>query len=174
MNRYFCLAIGLVLLAALPASAANSGMTTGTPDIKSAGPLAFGPDGILFVGDPKGAAIFAIDTQDTAAGAKSAEHRARRHRHPGRRPLGHDGRRHSHQRPGREPGQRHRLLERFARPRSGRGSGPHPRRSERRAQARCAWKTCPSRRPNWPMLRKIASPAKDAVAAINVSNRLPT
>jgi hypothetical protein len=33
--------------------------------LKSAGPLAFGPDGILFVGDSIGASIVAIDTQDT-------------------------------------------------------------------------------------------------------------
>lgn len=32
----------------------------GKPDLKSAGPLAFGPKGVLFVGDPAGAAIFAI------------------------------------------------------------------------------------------------------------------
>jgi hypothetical protein len=36
----------------------------GTPDIKSAGPLAFGPDGVLFIGDRQAAAIFAIDTGD--------------------------------------------------------------------------------------------------------------
>ncbi len=34
--------------------------------MKSAGPLAFGPEGILFVGDTKGAALFAIDTGDRA------------------------------------------------------------------------------------------------------------
>src|SRR6516225_6097219 len=39
----------------------------GNPDVKSAGPLAFGPDGILFVGDTKGAALFAIDTGDRTA-----------------------------------------------------------------------------------------------------------
>lgn len=33
---------------------------TGKPDLKSAGPLAFGPDGVLFVGDPQSAALFAI------------------------------------------------------------------------------------------------------------------
>ncbi|MFN0056118.1 MAG: hypothetical protein ACKV0T_28560 [Planctomycetales bacterium] len=32
----------------------------GKPDLKSAGPLAFGPQGVLFVGDPKGAALYAI------------------------------------------------------------------------------------------------------------------
>jgi hypothetical protein len=32
----------------------------GKPDLKSAGPLTFGPKGVLFVGDPQGAAVFAI------------------------------------------------------------------------------------------------------------------
>lgn len=34
----------------------------GKPDLKSAGALAFGPEGILFVGDAQGAALFAIQT----------------------------------------------------------------------------------------------------------------
>ena len=37
----------------------------GTPDIKSMHALTFGPEGILFVGDSKGAAIFAVETKDT-------------------------------------------------------------------------------------------------------------
>ena len=37
------------------------GLEVGTPAIKSVGPLAFGPEGILFIGDNGGAAIFAID-----------------------------------------------------------------------------------------------------------------
>lgn len=36
------------------------GLRIGTPDIKSAGPLAFGPDGILFVADNVGATIVAL------------------------------------------------------------------------------------------------------------------
>jgi len=40
------------------------GLKEGSPDLQSAGHLVFGPDGILFVGDAKGAAVFAIDTQD--------------------------------------------------------------------------------------------------------------
>jgi hypothetical protein len=44
----------------------------GTPDLKSAGPLAFGPDGVLFIGDPQGAAVFAIDTGDRTA-SKTAD-----------------------------------------------------------------------------------------------------
>jgi hypothetical protein len=42
----------------------TSSLKAGTPDIKSVGPLAFGPEGVLFVGDRQGAAIFAIDTGD--------------------------------------------------------------------------------------------------------------
>ena len=45
---------------------AAGGLKEGKPDLKSAGPLAFGPDGILFVGDTAGAALFAIDTGDKA------------------------------------------------------------------------------------------------------------
>jgi hypothetical protein len=55
-------ALVAVLGAALTAQAAD--LTKGTPDIKSAGPLAFGPNGLLFVGDAQGGAIFAIDTAD--------------------------------------------------------------------------------------------------------------
>ncbi|MFQ6028688.1 MAG: hypothetical protein ACE5Q6_14470, partial [Dehalococcoidia bacterium] len=40
------------------------GLEIGTPGIKSIGPLAFGPEGILFAGDNVGAAIFAIDVDD--------------------------------------------------------------------------------------------------------------
>jgi hypothetical protein len=39
----------------------------GTPDLKSAGALAFGPEGILLVGDSVGSAVFAIDTGDRPA-----------------------------------------------------------------------------------------------------------
>ena len=47
------------------------GLEVGNPEIKSVGPLAFGPEGILFVADNLGAAIFAIDAGD--AGAASAQ-----------------------------------------------------------------------------------------------------
>jgi len=59
----------LLSAAVLLASAATTqaaGFVKGTPDIKSAGPLAFGPGGVLFVGDPVGGAVFAIDTGDLA------------------------------------------------------------------------------------------------------------
>lgn len=34
---------------------------TGKPDLKSAGALAFGPKGVLFIGDPQGAQVVAVD-----------------------------------------------------------------------------------------------------------------
>jgi hypothetical protein len=62
-----------IALCALPAQAdLTSSLTKGTPDLKSAGPLAFGPDGVLFVGDPLGASIFAIDTGDRTASSGGA------------------------------------------------------------------------------------------------------
>jgi hypothetical protein len=42
---------------------------TGKPDLKSAGPLAFGPEGVLFVGDTQGAALFAIGVDPGTKGA---------------------------------------------------------------------------------------------------------
>jgi hypothetical protein len=48
--------------------AAANGLTTGTVDLKSAGPLAFAPKGILLVGDPQAATVYAIDTGDRTAG----------------------------------------------------------------------------------------------------------
>lgn len=49
----------------------TEGMKTGTPDLKSAGPLTFAPESILLVGDPEGSAVFAIATGDTSAGSPS-------------------------------------------------------------------------------------------------------
>ena len=49
----------------------NDGMRIGTVTLRSAGPLAFGPDGILFLADSVGATVFAVDIADegTPAGA---------------------------------------------------------------------------------------------------------
>jgi hypothetical protein len=50
----------------------REGLERGTAEVKSAGPLAFGPEGILFVGDTEGAAIFAIDTGDQTGNPSAA------------------------------------------------------------------------------------------------------
>jgi len=60
-----CLAVALVVSSVTADQ--NNGLKKGTPDLKSAGPLTFGPQGILFVGDPQGGAVFAIDTNDNTA-----------------------------------------------------------------------------------------------------------
>ena len=52
----FCVIAGL-LVSASAAFGAEWGLKEGTPDVKSAGALAFGPDGILFVGDAKSATV---------------------------------------------------------------------------------------------------------------------
>src|SRR6266508_3384318 len=43
----------------------------GELELKSAGPIAFGPEGILFIADTKAAAIAALATGDTKAAATS-------------------------------------------------------------------------------------------------------
>src|SRR5438132_11128330 len=58
----FCCLPAIVLALAAAAYAAPAGLDqTGKPDLKSAGALAFGPKGVLFVGDPQGAQVIAID-----------------------------------------------------------------------------------------------------------------
>jgi len=61
-----------VIVTFATAFAFGTPMTTGKADLKSAGPMAFGPDGVLFIGDSMGAQIFAIDTEDRAANASGA------------------------------------------------------------------------------------------------------
>ena len=63
---------GLVCSMMMTAAEYTSGMKSGKAELQSAGVMAFGPDGILLVGDPMGAAIFAIDTGDRKSG-KSAK-----------------------------------------------------------------------------------------------------
>jgi len=68
-------AIGILALSLATSARAEglaAGMKEGKPSFKSMGPIAFDPDGILFVADTKAAAITAISTGDTkaAAGAK--------------------------------------------------------------------------------------------------------
>jgi hypothetical protein len=72
------LRIGLAALAAVALGAASASaadlvdkMSVGTVELKSAGPLAFGPEGILFVGDPQAACVYAIDTGERPASPAS-------------------------------------------------------------------------------------------------------
>lgn len=75
MNRRTMLirvAAGLSVAAALvfTVTAAGTGtasLVSGKAQLMSAGPLAFGPDGVLFVGDSIGGAVVALDTNDHTA-----------------------------------------------------------------------------------------------------------
>ncbi|GEO09671.1 hypothetical protein [Segetibacter aerophilus] len=54
---------GIFFVAAIKPTT-TTGFVNGTPEIKSISSLAFGPDGILFIGDSKSASVFAINTKD--------------------------------------------------------------------------------------------------------------
>ncbi|QDU27874.1 hypothetical protein ETAA8_29650 [Anatilimnocola aggregata] len=65
----------MLLTLATTSQAANKwGLKEGSPELKSAGHLAFGPDGVLFIGDAKGAQIVAIDTGDAKGEAAKAKY----------------------------------------------------------------------------------------------------
>ncbi len=68
-KNYFIVAAAVTVMGLTAAISrrdnALSGFTTGTPEIKSVSSLTFGPEGVLFIGDSKGAMIFAIDTKDS-------------------------------------------------------------------------------------------------------------
>ncbi|MBS1827248.1 MAG: hypothetical protein JST93_18170 [Acidobacteria bacterium] len=68
--------LGSLALIVAPAAAANlnASLKAGKAELKSAGPLAFAPDGILIVADPAAATVYAIDTNDNkASNAPAAE-----------------------------------------------------------------------------------------------------
>jgi hypothetical protein len=62
----------LLLWGSARADELTASLKKGTPDLKSAGALAFGPEGILFIGDPQGAAVFAIATGDRKPASASS------------------------------------------------------------------------------------------------------
>jgi hypothetical protein len=63
------LALAFTVQAARTPAAAAADLAGGNTGLKSAGALAFGPDGVLFVGDSVGGAIAAIDTADRTPGS---------------------------------------------------------------------------------------------------------
>jgi hypothetical protein len=72
VNRRIALSCATLALAALVFATADTpapvslttGLTPGKVQLKSAGALAFGPEGVLFVGDSAGASVVEIDTND--------------------------------------------------------------------------------------------------------------
>jgi hypothetical protein len=69
---YLTLLAGLLLAAgpALETARAGSHMIEGSPGIQSMSALAFGPDGVLFVGDGKSGAVYALDLGDNTPRGK--------------------------------------------------------------------------------------------------------
>jgi len=67
-------AFGSLALMIAPAAAANlnASLKAGKAELRSAGPLAFGPDGVLFVADYAAATVYAIDTNDNKASSAPA------------------------------------------------------------------------------------------------------
>jgi hypothetical protein len=61
----------IVLIAANRTSQHPYGLKNGTAAVQSISAIAFGPDGILFIGDSKAATVFAIDTKDKTATEKA-------------------------------------------------------------------------------------------------------
>jgi len=61
--------LSIFLAAAVAFGASPAGMKAGKAELKSAGPLAFAPDGVLLVADTLAGAIVAIDTEDHAKAA---------------------------------------------------------------------------------------------------------
>src|SRR3954464_7929106 len=73
-SRFFLrLTAASCLTLALAFGANTASLKAGKAELKSAGPLAFGPDGILFVGDSAGAAILALDSDDRKPAQKAAK-----------------------------------------------------------------------------------------------------
>src|SRR4029077_18360533 len=70
----FCLtaALAIGVTAARKPASPVADLPSGKVELKSAGALAFSPDGILFVGDSVGGSVVAIDTMDRKAAAKGA------------------------------------------------------------------------------------------------------
>jgi hypothetical protein len=72
VSAAFCKVAAVLCCLAIVAFAANTtALKVGKAELRSAGPLAFGPNGILFIGDSTSASILAVDTGDTKPG-KSA------------------------------------------------------------------------------------------------------
>jgi len=71
---YFFIAACFAILLFVSANRSTNpyNLKVGTPEIKSINALAFGPEGILFIGDTKSAAVFAVDVKDKTAVEKGA------------------------------------------------------------------------------------------------------
>ena len=120
-------AVGVLAVAYRPVNAAAA-LTPGKAELKSAGALAFGPDGVLFVGDSIGGTVVALDTERSHGGTQREDRRPGHRpedRGAGRRDAGPD---HDQRHRG-EPDLEERLRLGLARPRSGRAAARRARRA---------------------------------------------
>lgn len=65
--RNFTAAVLTLTAFSIATADAAQGFKQGKIELKSAGPITFGPDGVLFIADPKAAAVVAVETGDTKA-----------------------------------------------------------------------------------------------------------
>lgn len=76
-NIAYFFVVALVLAAVIASTnksaSIKAGFVTGSPGIKSVSALAFGPEGILFIGDSRSASVFALDTKDTEKNEKAPD-----------------------------------------------------------------------------------------------------
>lgn len=74
--RNYWLAVALLTTCLASGSSADDwGLKSGAPGLKSAGALAFGPDGVLLVADTKSATLFALGTGDNKGVATKADYK---------------------------------------------------------------------------------------------------
>jgi hypothetical protein len=76
MTRFRTVLCALLVIALFAVTGFSAALTDslkpGKADIKSVGVMTFGPEGILFVGDSVGGAVYAFDTQDRTASPAAA------------------------------------------------------------------------------------------------------
>lgn len=73
MKKLVCFLVVAVSCGVSAFAADAWGLKQGTPELKSASVLAFGPDDVLFVGDTSSASVFAIATGDTEGDPSGTE-----------------------------------------------------------------------------------------------------
>lgn len=78
MRRYSFLTAALALIGAASSlnAAEKLGLAKGDVKLQSAGPIAFGPDSVLFIADPKAATVYAVDSGDAVGKRPFAEVKA--------------------------------------------------------------------------------------------------
>lgn len=71
--RRICAACSFALITVAAVTAeAKTGLSLGPVDLQSTGPMAFADSGVLLIGDPQTATVYAIDTEDSKSDASGA------------------------------------------------------------------------------------------------------